>query len=90
MEDCLKKINGNITIICLNSDTNVIRTLASFLEFESDEIFDKSVDIIIEKHQRHKKYLRKVCDIVYEYKMRTNAPTIAFYSLNDSSYKFLL
>lgn len=49
LEENLKKVNGNVHVICLNFDVNVIRTLCSYLEFESEQAFAKSVDVVIER-----------------------------------------
>lgn len=51
IEPSLKKLQGDITVIAVNLDPNVIRSLVSFLDFETDDIYEKSIDSIIERYE---------------------------------------
>ncbi|RZC35247.1 Pkinase, RWD and/or tRNA-synt His domain containing protein [Asbolus verrucosus] len=90
LDGVFKKLNGYVTVLGLSLESKVIRTIASYLEFETDQIFHKSVEIIIEKHQRHKKHLSDVCDEIYEQKCKRTKPVIILFSLNDSFHRLLI
>ncbi|XP_044265056.1 eIF-2-alpha kinase GCN2 [Tribolium madens] len=86
----VKKLSGYVTVLGLSVESNVIRTVASYLEWETDQQFHKSVQVIIEKHQRHKKYLSDVCDEIYEQKSKKTKPAVILFSLLDSFYRLLI
>lgn len=97
-------------VLGLMIDANVIRTLTSYLDFESEQLYQKSIKAIVERyvtelvvanikyindlllcrHQRHKKYLMEICDEIYEHKSKRTNPTLIFYSISDSFYKLII
>lgn len=49
MDDSLKRLSGDVTVLAVGVDSNVVRTLASHLDFESDKHYSKSVQAVIER-----------------------------------------
>lgn len=49
MDGILKKLSGEVVILALNLEVNLIRTLVSYLDFENEHQFYNSVKIVIEK-----------------------------------------
>lgn len=49
LENVLTKLTGDVMILALTIDNNVVRTLASYLNFENDFQYNKSVSSVIEK-----------------------------------------
>ncbi|KRT79634.1 hypothetical protein AMK59_8526, partial [Oryctes borbonicus] len=90
LENVLIKLTGDVVVLALTLDSNVVRTLASFLDFENDFQYNKSVSNVIERHQRHKKYLTEVCDQISIVKTKKSNPIIILYSLGEPFYKTLL
>lgn len=56
-------------------DMSVIRTMISFLEIDEEEQdFQRSIQIIIDKHARHKKYIKEICEEMRETRMKNCVP----------------
>ncbi|XP_056630081.1 eIF-2-alpha kinase GCN2 [Diorhabda sublineata] len=89
LSNLFKKLTGYVLVVGLSVDSDVIRTLASYLEFETEQQFHKSVEDVIERHPRHKEYLNNICDEIYEQKMKRKNPTVVLYSLSDNFYKVI-
>lgn len=49
MDDSLKRLSGDVTVLAVGVDSNVVRTLASHLDFESDKLYSKSVQTVLER-----------------------------------------
>ncbi|CAH0551983.1 unnamed protein product [Brassicogethes aeneus] len=90
LENLFTKLTGYIVVIGLSFDANVIRTLASFLEFDSEPRFQDSVTAVIEKHQRHKRFLSEVCDELYKHRAKRTNPSIVLFSITDYFYKVIV
>ncbi|KAJ8309415.1 hypothetical protein KUTeg_014289 [Tegillarca granosa] len=59
-------------------------------QLDGDEsMFESSISIIIEKHQRHRKYLGKIIDHIHHLKFEKKCNVIALYGLKDDSVKLL-
>ncbi|KAG5896432.1 hypothetical protein JTB14_022511 [Gonioctena quinquepunctata] len=89
LDSLFKKLTGLVVILALSIDVSVIRTLISYLEFENEYMFQKSIGDVIDRHPRHKKYLQEVCDEIYDQRTKRKNPTIVLYSLLDYSYKVI-
>ena len=81
-----------VEILALDLDINVIRTIASHFDLGmSEQAFEESISLIIDKHQRHRKYLTKVTDhlhsLIYE---KNKCPVVVIYGLKDDSHRVLL
>ncbi|XP_076299172.1 eukaryotic translation initiation factor 2 alpha kinase Gcn2 isoform X2 [Lasioglossum baleicum] len=80
-----------IVIFAMNLEMSVIRTIISFLEIdEEDQSFLKSIQVIIDKHARHKKYIKDICEELRETRKEKLRPVLILYSLMDSQYMTLL
>ncbi|CAG9859480.1 unnamed protein product [Phyllotreta striolata] len=89
LSNLFKRLTGFVIVIVMAIDTNVIRTLSSHLEFDNDGQFQKSVENVIERHPRYKKYLNDVCDEIYEQKSKRKNPIIVLYSSLDNFHKVI-
>ncbi|CAH1116543.1 unnamed protein product [Phaedon cochleariae] len=90
LDSLFKKLTGFVVVFGLSIESNLIRSLTSFLEFETEYQFQKSVETVIERHPRHKKYLNEICDELYEQKTVRKNPTIVLFSLSDCFYKVII
>ncbi|XP_048265951.1 eIF-2-alpha kinase GCN2 isoform X2 [Bombus terrestris] len=80
-----------IEIFALFLEMSVIRTIISFLEIdEEDQDFLKSIQIIIDKHPRHKKYIKEICEEMQEVRKEKLRPVLILYSLINNQYMTLL
>ncbi|XP_071876601.1 eukaryotic translation initiation factor 2 alpha kinase Gcn2 isoform X2 [Bombus fervidus] len=80
-----------IEIFALFLEMSVIRTIISFLEIdEEDQDFLKSIQIIIDKHPRHKKYIKEICEEMQEVRKEKQRPVLILYSLINNQYMTLL
>ncbi|KAI4502781.1 hypothetical protein M0802_001825 [Mischocyttarus mexicanus] len=78
-------------IFAIYLDITVIRTITSFLEIDEEEQdFQKSIQIVIDKHPRHKKYIKLVCEEMREVRKEKLRPVVILYSLQDNHYMTLL
>ncbi|XP_026672144.1 uncharacterized protein LOC108628228 [Ceratina calcarata] len=79
-----------IEVFAVFLEMNVIRTIISFLEIdEENQNFLKSIQVIIDKHPRHKKYIKEICEEMQEVRKEKQRPVLILYSLNDSQYMTL-
>ncbi|CAG9763995.1 unnamed protein product [Ceutorhynchus assimilis] len=90
LDGLFKKLSGPTTVIAVNIESSVIRTLTSFLEFENEAVFWKSVNNCTGKHQKHKQYLNEICEEIMEVRMKKTNPTVILYSLTDNFYKVFI
>ncbi|XP_029040075.2 eIF-2-alpha kinase GCN2 isoform X2 [Osmia bicornis bicornis] len=80
-----------IEIFAVSLDMSVIRTIICFLEIdEKEHDFLKSVQLIIEKHPKHKKYIMEICEEMQEARKEKQRPALILYSLMDNQYMTLL
>ncbi|XP_078042063.1 eukaryotic translation initiation factor 2 alpha kinase Gcn2 isoform X2 [Augochlora pura] len=80
-----------IEIFAMYLEMSVIRTIISFLEIdEEDQDFLKSIQVIIDKHTRHKKYIKEICEELRETRKEKLRPVLILYSLMDNQYMTLL
>lgn len=80
-----------IEILAVYLQMSVVKTIISFLEIdEGDEEFLKSVQVIIDKHSRYKKYIKEICEEMQELRNEKQKPVLILYSLIDNKYMTLL
>ncbi|XP_076173712.1 eukaryotic translation initiation factor 2 alpha kinase Gcn2 isoform X2 [Ptiloglossa arizonensis] len=80
-----------IEIFAVFLEMSVIRTIISFLDIdEEDPDFLKSIQVIIDKHPRHKKYIKEICEEMRETRREKLRPVLILYSVIDSQYMTLL
>ncbi|XP_017783992.1 PREDICTED: eIF-2-alpha kinase GCN2 [Nicrophorus vespilloides] len=87
MDSLFKRLNGSVCVLVINLEIAVIKTMVAFLDFESESVFNKSVEEVKEKHLRHKKYLHEICPEIFEEKSKRANPVIVLYSYNDNLFK---
>ncbi|GLV39622.1 Gcn2 [Carabus blaptoides fortunei] len=92
LESTLQRFSAReqVIVLGLNIEAAVIKSLASYLDTESDETVQKSMNAVIEKHPRHKKYLVQICDEILDYTSGKSRPIIVVYSLPDTMFRLLL
>ncbi|XP_076234696.1 eukaryotic translation initiation factor 2 alpha kinase Gcn2 [Calliopsis andreniformis] len=80
-----------IEVFAIFLEMSVIRTLISFLEIDEEEQdFLKSIQVIIDKHARHKKYIKDICEKMREARKEKQRPVLILHSLIDNQYMTLL
>ncbi|XP_012229735.1 eIF-2-alpha kinase GCN2 [Linepithema humile] len=80
-----------VEVFAVFLEMSVIKTLMSFLEIDEEEqVFQKSIQIVIDKHPRHKKYIKQICEEMRELRNEKSRPVEVLYSLIDSGYMTLL
>jgi hypothetical protein len=93
IESVLPKLSKQQVIELVGMDVNnsVVKSLAS-LPLQEKEEYDKSVAEIIDKHPRHKKYLKSICDFIYEinFEKEKSTPVIIIYGLVDNYFRVLM
>ncbi|CAD5114215.1 DgyrCDS3360 [Dimorphilus gyrociliatus] len=81
-------------VLVTDLDFSVIKTIAVYLDYVSDhkEQFHQSVTQVLEKHQRHRKYILDFCDEIYKARNKyQQPPVIVLFCINsDGSYYKLL
>ncbi|XP_012255300.2 eIF-2-alpha kinase GCN2 [Athalia rosae] len=81
----------SIEVVAFFLDTTVIKSMISYLEIDENEVeFHKSIQLIIEKHPRHKKYITDICEEIREIRNEKLHPVLILYSLIESRYKILM
>ncbi|XP_011860322.1 PREDICTED: eukaryotic translation initiation factor 2-alpha kinase 4 [Vollenhovia emeryi] len=80
-----------VEIFAVFLEMSVIRTIISFLEIDEEEqTFQKSIQIVINKHPRHKKYIKQICEEMRELRNEKSKPVEILYSLTDSKHMTLI
>ncbi|XP_076664601.1 eukaryotic translation initiation factor 2 alpha kinase Gcn2 isoform X3 [Andrena cerasifolii] len=80
-----------IEVFAIFLEMSVIRTIIRFLETDEEEQdFLKSTQVIIDKHPRHKKYIKEICEEMREARKEKLRPVLILYSLMDNQYMALL
>ncbi|KAL6267393.1 hypothetical protein P5V15_000468 [Pogonomyrmex californicus] len=93
MSSYLQRISHKVPveIFAVFLEMSVIRTIISFLEIDEEEqVFQKSIQIVIDKHPRHKKYIKQICEEMKELRNEKSKPVEILYSLTDSGYLTLI
>ncbi|XP_057337358.1 eIF-2-alpha kinase GCN2-like [Microplitis mediator] len=80
-----------IEVFAVFLEMPVIKTMFSLLEVdEKEQDFQKSVQLIIEEHPYHKKYIKQVCDEMSKVRNEKQRPILVLYSLSDSRYMIFI
>ncbi|XP_046628055.1 eIF-2-alpha kinase GCN2 [Neodiprion virginianus] len=80
-----------IEVFAVFLDTTVVKTIISFLDIDENEVeFHKSIQLIIEKHPRHKTYITDICEDMRETRNDKLHPVLILYSLIDNKYRILM
>uniref|UniRef100_T1IQL0 non-specific serine/threonine protein kinase n=1 Tax=Strigamia maritima TaxID=126957 RepID=T1IQL0_STRMM len=80
-----------VQILAIDLNGQVLKTIASHIELDENEAaFNASLSAIIEKHPRHRKYLKEIFDEIHELKFQKKCSVVMLYSLTDNSYKLLI
>lgn len=93
MSSYLQRISHKVPveIFAVSLEMSVVRTIFSFLEIDEEEqAFQKSIQIVIDKHPRHKKYIKKICETMRELRNEKSRPVEILYSLIDSRHMTLI
>ncbi|CAG7836539.1 unnamed protein product, partial [Allacma fusca] len=93
VESVLPKLSKQqvIELIGLDVNNSIIKSLAS-LQLQDKEDYDSSVAEVVEKHFRCRKYLKSICDFIYEiyFEKEKNTPVIIIYGLVDNYFRVLI
>ncbi|XP_043271459.1 eIF-2-alpha kinase GCN2 [Venturia canescens] len=93
MTSCLQRISHKVTIevFAVFLEISVIRTMVSMLEIdEKEQDFEKSIQLVIDKHPRHKKYIIQICEEMSDIRNEKQRPVVGLYSLVDNRYIILM
>ncbi|XP_034940000.1 eIF-2-alpha kinase GCN2 [Chelonus insularis] len=93
MSNALQRISYKtwIEVFAVFLEMSVIRTMVSLLEIdEREQDFQKSIQQVIDKHPRHKKYIKQICDEMSEVRNEKQRPVLALYSLTDNKFMILI
>ncbi|XP_022239338.1 eIF-2-alpha kinase GCN2-like [Limulus polyphemus] len=81
-----------VEVLALEVELSVIKTIATYLELDSETAFEASISEVMERHARHRKYLTRVCDHIYELrfnKKKDQNLVIVLSSLKDNTYRVM-
>jgi len=89
--DTLSKLSKQQTVELLGIEANstLIKTLSSFLQIHDKEQYNRSVTEILERQPRQK-YVKAICDEIFDMVFDKTAPVIIIFGLMDNSYKLLI
>ncbi|KAL1501167.1 hypothetical protein ABEB36_006549 [Hypothenemus hampei] len=90
LDSLFKKLTGLIIVIGIKVEANVVRTLAAYLDFDSESQFAKSVQNCITRHSKLKRYLNEICEEIWKARTKETTPTVVLYSLMDNFYKLII
>ncbi|GAB6026062.1 hypothetical protein CHUAL_012266 [Chamberlinius hualienensis] len=80
-----------VEILVVELTCSVLKTLATDLEIDgTEEKFISSMESVITKHQRHRKYLNKLCEQMCTLIFEKRRPVVILYTLSDSSYRVFM
>ncbi|KAG7210245.1 hypothetical protein KM043_011793 [Ampulex compressa] len=80
-----------IEIFAVFLEASVLRTIVSFLEIDEEEQqFQKSIQIMIDKHPRHKRRIKDICEEMRELRNEKLRPVLILYSLTDNRHMTLI
>ncbi|XP_025831674.1 eIF-2-alpha kinase GCN2 [Agrilus planipennis] len=88
LDATFKRFNGDVIVLATSLETAVIKSF-SYLELDCESTYQKTVNLIIERHQRHRTYIMEVCDEIYEYKNKNFNAIIIVYSICNQVFKII-
>ncbi|XP_060076346.1 eIF-2-alpha kinase GCN2-like [Ylistrum balloti] len=78
-------------VVCVELTSAVLKVIAAFLDFDnSEKDYEDSVAVVMEKLQRHRKYLSKITDQLYQLKFERQCSFVVLYGSKDDSLRLLL
>ncbi|KAF5288488.1 hypothetical protein FQA39_LY15417 [Lamprigera yunnana] len=90
LDGLFKRLSGEVIVLGLNVDASIIRSLTSYLDFDTEQLYYQSVKLVLERHQRQKKDLIEICDEIYDLKLKQVHSILILYSISDNFYKILI
>ncbi|XP_074662114.1 eIF-2-alpha kinase GCN2-like [Tubulanus polymorphus] len=83
---------SKVEVLSLDLDGKVLRTMAACLDLDNKEGYESSLGPVTEKHQRHRKYLTRIFDLIHELKFERSGtpPVIVLFGQKDESCKIIL
>lgn len=88
LNEILQRLSGDVVVFALNVEGLVIKSLAAYLDFDSEESFQRSLSAVMEKHPKYKN-TRDFCDDIFKQKNKFNKPIVILYSLINNIYKMI-
>ncbi|XP_061166164.1 eIF-2-alpha kinase GCN2-like [Saccostrea echinata] len=80
----------SIDVIAMELTAPVLKCIVAFLEVNgTEQEFEDSIGLVIEKQQRYRKYIHKICDQIFQLKFERRCNYIVLYGLKDDSIKLL-
>ncbi|KAF5298737.1 hypothetical protein FQR65_LT09606 [Abscondita terminalis] len=89
LDGLFKRISGEVIVLGLNVDSNIVRTLTSYLEFDTEQHYHRSLQFILDRHQKQKKNVIEICDELYEIKLKRNNSILILYCVSDNFYRII-
>ena len=80
----------NVEVIAVPLPKAVIKSIASILDFEDESSYVISIQPLVEKHIRHRKDLRNICDEIQSLKFEKSCSVFILYSAEDHFFTYLL
>ncbi|XP_069116071.1 eIF-2-alpha kinase GCN2-like [Argopecten irradians] len=78
-------------VVCVELTAAVLKVIAAFLDFDnSEKDYEDSVAVVMEKLQRHRKYLSKITDQLYQLKFERRCSFVVLYGSKDDSLRLLM
>ncbi|XP_051161013.1 eIF-2-alpha kinase GCN2 [Leptopilina boulardi] len=85
----IPKITVQVFVVSL--EIYIVRSITSYVEIDEDEnLYNKSVQAIIDLYPRQKEYLKRICEEIREVRNEKNRPAIVLYSNTDRRYATLI
>ncbi|OWF52320.1 Eukaryotic translation initiation factor 2-alpha kinase 4 [Mizuhopecten yessoensis] len=78
-------------VVCVELTAPVLKVISAFLDFDnSEKDYEDSVAVVMEKLQRHRKYLSKITDQLYQLKFEKKCAFVVLYGSKDDSLRLLM
>ncbi|XP_048732268.2 eIF-2-alpha kinase GCN2-like [Ostrea edulis] len=82
----------SVDVIAVELTAPVLKCIVAFLEVDgTEQEYEDSISLVIEKQQRYRKYIHKICDQIYQLKFTSERKCsyIVLYGIKDDSVKLL-
>ncbi|XP_019769809.2 eIF-2-alpha kinase GCN2 [Dendroctonus ponderosae] len=90
LDRVFRKLSGVPTVIVVNLDSKFVSELSSSVDFDSEDQFNRSVQDLTSKSQKHKQCVKDICDEIRKIRLKNDSPTIILYGLADKCYKVIM
>lgn len=85
----IPKITVQVFVVSL--EMYIVRSITSYVEIDEDEnLYNKSIQAVIDLFPRQKEYLKQICEEIREVRNEKNRPAIVLYSYTDRRYATLI